>query len=171
MIRRGAGWIGLALIAGCDRPAHEQVADPAMTSAAPAAADIHLPRYRPPGEGGPEAFMEAGMGGTLALNGSCLGFAGGADAAFSTLVWPAGARLGRDARGLFVEVDGGRFRIGEFLTGGGGSMPADFTDARLERPFPVSCDRSRAVEFHSIAHRPGGFPVPEPAPPPPPPLG
>ena len=130
---------------------------------------VHLPQYRPPGAGGPEAFMEAGMGGILRLEGRCLGFAGASPGSLMTIVWPSEARLGSDERGPFVAIGEERWRPGDDLKGGGGSLPTDFNDAVLTRPFPAECDRSSAVQFHSI-ERAGTAPSPQPAvnPPPPP---
>lgn len=166
MSRKAPVWLALAALAACGPSADEGAQDPAAAGVSAAAPEVHFPRYRPPGAGGPEAFMEAGIGGTLALRGPCLGFA--SESEFQTVVWPAEARLGSDAEGLFVAAGGERFRLGEFLIGGGGSMSADNIDRRLETPFPADCDRAGAVELHSFRRSEEGFGEPEPAPPPPP---
>jgi hypothetical protein len=167
-VRRLAALLALAA-SGCgSEPAQAPPRDPAAVEAAPA---VHLPQYKPPGQGGPEAFMEAGMGGTLRLAGRCLGFADEKPGALMTIVWPSDARLGSDERGPFVQVGKERVRPGERLRGGGGTMLSDFSDARLTRPFPEECDRSSAVEFHSIEREPWPEPAavnpPPPTPPPP----
>lgn len=160
--------LALIVLAGCESESVEKQAPPPI-SARSGVADIHFPQYRPPAEGGPEAFMEAGMGGVLALRGGCLGFIGH-DGRLQTIVWTPDARLGSDARGPFVAIGGSRFRPGDRLKGGGGTMPSDFSDRPLTRPFPVECDRSRAIQFHSIEH--GDWASnPLPPPPPPPPAG
>ena len=135
-----------------------------------AGAGVHFPKYLPPGRGGPDAYMEAGMGGVLTLEGRCLGFAARGGRGVQTIVWPPEASLGSDASGLFVAVGRERFRLGEDLRGGGGTMPTDFTDAPLARPFPTECDRTQAVQFHSI-RRASEVPSQPLVSPPPPPTG
>lgn len=111
--------------------------------------------------------MEAGIGGVLELRGRCLGLDMG-EAGFRTIVWHSDARLGSDGEGLFVEANGGRFRLGERLSGGGGTMPDDFQDARLRTPYPEECGRDRAVEFGGVQRMEENPPIRVQPPPPPP---
>jgi hypothetical protein len=129
---------------------------------------MHFPQFRLASDGGPEAYMEAGMGGVLQARGRCLGFASHDGANFATIIWPPDASLGADAGGVFVAYDQQRFRIGEALRGGGGSLPADFSGWAMTRPFPDECDRRHAIQFHSFGRedRAASPPPPQPAPPP-----
>jgi hypothetical protein len=113
--------------------------------------------------------MEAGIAGILKLDGPCLGLDMG-QSGFRTIIWHSGARLGSDRQGLYVTEGGERFRLGEELAGGGGTMPDDFGDAVLQSPYPEECGRNMALEFGGIRRLDPAREGPPPVAPPPPPL-
>jgi len=130
---------------------------------------IHFVQYKSPHQGGPEVFMEALIGGKLAVRGGCVGILLGGEAEFAPAVFHSEARLGRDRHGLFVESRGGIFRVGDDVQSGGGSLPSDFSEALLKRPLPIECKRPLMVELSGL-ERPPRNPPTVPVNPPPPPI-
>lgn len=106
------------------------------------------------------------MGGVLTLRGRCLGLANPDGSGFSTVIWLPRARLGFDERGVYVTEGEGRFRPGEFVIGGGGSIPQ--ATWALTRPFPEECRTSALNQFYGLGYPdPDAQPPLTPAPPPP----
>ena len=173
-MKRAGLLLTFAVLTGCGaeletpQPSGPDVRQAATGSPNSTIASVHFPKYLPPNRGGPEAFMEAGMGGDLAVRGRCLGLAGSGASGFQTVIWPAGAELGQDGVGLFVASAGDRFRLGERLSGGGGTLPSDFSDTVLARPFPAECDLGEAIQFHSFKRATEMPNLPLVSPPPPP---
>jgi hypothetical protein len=89
--------------------------------------------------------------------------------AFYTIVWSADARMGSDGRGVYVTEGDERFRPGDQVVGGGGTMPQDFNDSQLAAPFPDDCRAGGAIQLYAL-RPPEQNPVPPQPPPPPPPL-
>ena len=108
------------------------------------------------------------MGGVLQARDGCLGFARYDGANYATIVWPPDASLGTGDDGIFVAYNQQRFRIGETLRGGGGSLPTDFSGWAMVRPFPPECDREHAIQFHSFGREDpaASSPPPQAVPPP-----
>jgi hypothetical protein len=129
---------------------------------------LHFAQYRPFSQGGPEVFMEAILGGELQVRGRCLGLYLAESDAFYTIVWTAAARLGTDGEGVFVTEGAQRFRPGDEVIGGGGTMPQDFSDHQLVAPFPKDCRGKGAVQLYGLKPPEKGAVEPQPAPPPPP---
>ena len=128
---------------------------------------LHFPQYLPSSRGGPEAFMEAMLGGELQVRGRCLGLYLAESGDFRTIVWSAKARIGTDERGIYVSEGGARFRPGDQVMGGGGTMPDDFSDNQLAAPFPDECRGKGAVQLYGLRLRERN-PDPPQSPPPPP---
>jgi hypothetical protein len=81
--------------------------------------------------------------GTLTQKGPCLGVV--RDGRFSTIIWPEGARMEFDAKGLVVSdgSTGARVRLGDYLKFTGGPIPKDmahpFGEDALNIDMPMKC--------------------------------
>ncbi|MBD3775180.1 MAG: hypothetical protein IE921_16545, partial [Rhodobacteraceae bacterium] len=79
-----------------------------------------------PRAGQAEIELLAGLDARLARRGPCLGIVprGDPDGEFTTIVWPANARLDQDEQGWFVRnaANGTVLRIGSRIRGGGGHI-------------------------------------------------
>ena len=166
-MRRAALLLAAGVLPGCGGQAPPVPQAPARVPAAVVVEPIHFPRYRSPADGGPEEFMQAGIGGVFTLRGRCLGLTEPDGSRFKTVIWTQRASLGRDERGLFVMEGGERFRPGEQVSGGGGGLSGD-PIWPLETPYPAECG-AEMVQFYGLS-RPGRA-ILQPVPPPPPPPG
>ena len=126
-----------------------------------------LLRYLPPERGGPEAYPEAQVGGTLDLGGPCVRLRDH-HGVTQTLVSSPGPRVGRDAAGPFIETEDERLRHGAPIWGGGGWFSHMPQLGPLETPIPEACRSSRFVVITGMQrHDPADEP-PLKSPPPPP---
>lgn len=110
LFRHGA-IIGIsAMLASCQTSGEERIASD-MSNAGP----VFLRRIENPGE----IYLTASASGILSLKGGC--FVLGA----TTIVWPANARLSRDAQGrisILNTIGGKSIRVGERVAMGGGEV-------------------------------------------------
>ncbi|MCM8557175.1 hypothetical protein [Sphingomicrobium sediminis] len=126
----------------------------------------HLILYKSAEDGGPEAFMEALIGGKLDLSGPCVAIRTGGSEGRSVIVTTEGV-VKRNDYGPYLEVGPHSFRDGDDIMSGGGFMgdyPQD--ESFLQEPIPEACKGDPKVQLSMIYPMP-----PEEAPvfnPPPP---
>ena len=162
--------LALSLVAACDSPSSEPVPD--MTQPA------HMPAEQLPTvltyPGGPA--LEALVSGTLRRRGPCLVLDTGSRS--DLILWlddVEGVRLNENGWLIIDNSTGQRFREGDYLQGGGGSLPENLDiEAVTPEEMPFECETGSAIVFYGVrkAKRPetraGEPPDPPPAPPPPP---
>jgi len=97
---------------------------------------------RPPPEGQEDILLTAGLRSRIHIDSECV-LLGDTRRVLVLPIFYRGTKVGRDARGLYVQDphNGIRFRDGESVRGGGGQSP--FTgrelDAILQQPVPQVC--------------------------------
>ena len=173
---RGVAAVLLMLVAACDRkPAdpppnvNAKPVDPGFIRQ-PGPAPTLL-TYRAPGDGGPDVFRLALIGGVLDFGGPCLRLIDSSGGARTIVTSPESA-LKRDSMGWFLPSGTDRLRHGATVEGGGGEIPALPPADTLATPVPSACVAGPAVELVGI-HRfdpaaRNAVPVTPPPPPPPP---
>ena len=128
---------------------------------------ITLLRHKPPEQGGPRVFPQAGPSGVLDLSGPCVGVEV-RPGETQILISSSKARVGRDGRGYYLQYDGARFRHGQSIKGGGGyfdELPA----APLDGPVPEACRKGPFLILVDIKPFDRSK-LPPPTSPPPPPV-
>lgn len=125
-----------------------------------------LVTYRPPAEGGPEAFRLAIIAGVLDFTGGCVRLQdhGGA---MKTLIMTSGSALKRDSMGWFLPSGQDRLRHGASVQGGGGELPSLPPADMLASGVPAECTKDPAVELVGPRRwQPSQWTIDEPPPPP-----
>ncbi|MCJ8190250.1 hypothetical protein [Sphingomicrobium aestuariivivum] len=169
MIVRAALVLALAALTACgDKGARDMAEEEAGSRMpAPAGNQPHLILYKSAEEGGPEAFMEALIGGSLLLDGPCVAVDVGGGPV--TIVTTEGS-LHEDGDGLFLRVGPHEFRHGDPIMSGGGALNGLPADGMLTAPVPEACREGPAVEMSYLYPAPPGGPGQPPESPPPPDL-
>lgn len=175
MIRAAAALLPLLLVSACGPGADESAGPPVANTQGEAVRSQpgtaqHGPvvvRYKPPKEGGPEAFRASIVQGILDFAGPCVRVRD-PSGRLATLVTSAGSRLLRDNAGLYLPSGEERLRHGSSVIGGGGEMPALPPDELLDGPVPEACRAGRAIEIVGMSRAPRSPPIVMDAPPSPP---
>lgn len=131
----------------------------------------HLILYKSVQDGGPEAFMESLIGGTLDLSGPCVAIRSGDE---PHVIVTTEGRILVDEEGSLLRVGPHVFRDGDPIISGGGFMgDTPQNETILREPVPAACADAPKVQLSAIypmppeGFGPGGTGEPRINPPPP----